>query len=113
MPAWGGIERLTQLIGRSKALLAITTGTQYDAAHAERIGLLDLVVPRADFDDTWRSCATKLAGLAPGATRAVKSVIAAAAPSVRHDTRANAIERFAELWVGQAHWDAVAALTRR
>jgi enoyl-CoA hydratase/carnithine racemase len=113
MPAWGGIERLTQLVGRSRAMLAIASGTRYDAVQAQRIGLLDLVVPRAEFDERWRACADGLAALAPGATRAIKSVIASFAPAVHDETRANAIDQFANLWVGDAHWDAVAALTRR
>jgi enoyl-CoA hydratase/carnithine racemase len=113
MPAWGGIERLTQLVGRSKALLAIGSGTQYDAAQAERLGLLDLVVPRSEFDATVRSYAATLAGLAPGAPQAIKSVVSAYSPSVHDHTRANAIEKFAALWAAPAHWDAVERLTSR
>ena len=48
MPAWGGAERLAQAIGRSRALLAIATGELYDAPTAQRLGLVDVVVPRAD-----------------------------------------------------------------
>ena len=113
MPAWGGIERLTQLVGRSRAMLAIATGTRYDAVQAQRIGLLDLVVRRAEFEAQWRACAEGFAALAPGATRAIKSVIASFAPAVHDETRDNAIAQFAELWVGDAHWDAVEAMMRR
>ena len=51
MPAWGGAERLAQAIGRSRALLAIATGELYDAPTAQRLGLVDVVVPRAAFED--------------------------------------------------------------
>ena len=51
MPAWGGAERLATLVGRSKALLLAGTGTVLGAAEAERIGLVDRVLPRASFDD--------------------------------------------------------------
>src|SRR5256885_2308996 len=54
MPAWGGAERLAQVVGRSRALLAIATGELYDAPTAQRLGLIDVVVPRATFDDEWR-----------------------------------------------------------
>ena len=47
MPAWGGAERLVALVGYSKALLLAGTGTVLDAAEAERIGLVDRVLPRA------------------------------------------------------------------
>ena len=50
MPAWGGAERLVALVGYSKALLLAGTGTVLDAAEAERIGLVDRVLPRASFD---------------------------------------------------------------
>ena len=81
MPAWGGAERLAQAIGRSRALLAIATGEIYDAQTAQRLGLLDIVVPRALFDDEWRKLARRMAATAPGTTRAVKSVVNAAEPS--------------------------------
>ena len=82
MPAWGGAERLAQVIGRGRAMLAIATGELYDAPSAQRLGLVDIVVPRATFDDEWRKLASRLAASAPGTTSAVKSVIAAAAPAV-------------------------------
>src|SRR5206468_1596298 len=72
MPAWGGAERLAQVIGRGRALLAIATGQLYDASTAEQLGLVDLVVPRSDFDREWRTLAREMASSAPGATRAVK-----------------------------------------
>jgi enoyl-CoA hydratase len=110
MPAWGGAERLTTLVGRSRALLAVTTGTLYDAPTAERIGLVDLVVPRADFDAEWQSIARRIADSAPGASRSIKSVIAAAAPSIHDHTRDHATDVFAHLWAAEAHWDAVEAM---
>lgn len=111
MPAWGGAERLTSLIGRSRAMLAVLTGTRYDATAAQRLGLLDLVVPRAEFDAAWRALAVQIASTAPGASREIKSVIAAAVPAVRDDTRELATNAFARLWAAPAHWDAVEAMT--
>lgn len=115
MPAWGGAERLAQVVGRSRALLAIATGELYDAPTAQRLGLIDVVVPRATFDDEWRSVARRMAAAAPGTTRAVKSVISAAAPSLHPELEAGATDAFARLWTAEAHWEAVEALqeTRR
>jgi enoyl-CoA hydratase/carnithine racemase len=113
MPAWGGVERLTQLIGRSRAMLAITTGTQYDAGDAQQIGLVDLVVPRAAFEEQWQSLATSMAATAPGTTRAVKAVINSVATSVHEHSRRDAIDQFARLWAAPAHWDAVDAMTKQ
>jgi hypothetical protein len=50
-----------------------------------------------------------MSNLAPGAARSIKAVVASAAPAVRHDTRADAIDHFAHLWAAPAHWDAVEA----
>jgi enoyl-CoA hydratase/carnithine racemase len=113
MPAWGGAERLAQTIGRGRALMAIATGEVYDAEAAQRLGLIDVVVPRESFDKEWRTLAERMASTAPGTSRAVKSVISAAEPSVRPDLEADATDAFAQLWTGDAHWAAVEALEQR
>ena len=113
MPAWGGAERLAQVVGRGRALVAIATGEIYDAEAAHRLGLVDVVVPRETFDKEWRALAERLASTAPGTTRAVKSVLAAAVPTVRPDLEADATDTFARLWTSDAHWEAVEALERR
>jgi len=113
MPAWGGAERLAQTIGRGRAMLAITTGEVYDASAAERLGLLDVVVPRADFESAWRSVAGRMAATAPGTTSSVKSVISAAFPNAHPELEAPATDTFAHLWTADAHWDAVKAMTER
>jgi enoyl-CoA hydratase len=113
MPAWGGAERLVQTIGRGRALLAIATGEIYPAAAALEIGLLDIVVPRADFEESWRSLARRMAATAPGTTRAVKAVLAAAEPMTHEHLEAAAADSFAALWTAPAHWEAVDALTQK
>jgi enoyl-CoA hydratase len=110
MPAWGGAERLAQVIGRSRALLAIATGRLYDASTAQRLGLVDLVVPRASFDREWRALAREIASSAPGTSRAMKSVIGAAIPSCHPELEAGATDAFAQLWTADAHWAAVEEL---
>jgi enoyl-CoA hydratase/carnithine racemase len=113
MPAWGGAERLAQVIGRGRALLAIATGELYDAVRAHELGLVDVVVPRATFDDEWRALAQRLAATAPGTTRAVKAVIGAAAPAVHPELEDDATAAFARLWTADAHWDAVDAFEQK
>jgi enoyl-CoA hydratase len=113
MPAWGGAERLAQVIGRGRALLAIATGQLYDAATAQQLGLVDLVVPRSSFDDEWRKLACEMASTAPGTTRAVKAVVGAAIPSSHPELEADATDEFARLWAAEAHWAAVEAFEQK
>jgi enoyl-CoA hydratase/carnithine racemase len=113
MPAWGGAERLARTIGRSRALLAVATGEVYDAATARDLGLVDMVVKRATFDYEWRALSQRMAATAPGATRAIKSVIDAADPSIHPELEARATEAFAQLWTAEAHWAAVEALEEK
>jgi enoyl-CoA hydratase/carnithine racemase len=110
MPAWGGAERLAQVLGHGKALLAIATGPLYNAPAALQLGLLDVVVARADFDAEWRALAARLAATAPGTTRNVKQVISAAVPRVRPELEEGAADAFAQLWTAEAHWAAVEAM---
>jgi enoyl-CoA hydratase len=103
MPAWGGAERLAALVGKGRALLLAGTGTALNAVEAERIGLVDLVLPRASFDEGWRSVARSLAR--HPATE-IKRVISGVSPD-------EAIASFARLWVADAHWRAADRVMNR
>jgi enoyl-CoA hydratase len=48
MPGMGGSQRLTKLIGQSKAMEMCLTGRMMDASEAERAGLVARVVPAAE-----------------------------------------------------------------
>ncbi|MDV7354327.1 enoyl-CoA hydratase/isomerase family protein [Rhodococcus oxybenzonivorans] len=96
MPAWGGAERLAALVGPGKALMLAGSGAVLDAAEAERLGLVDLVMPRTSFEDGWRSLALSLANNSAGE---IKRVMAGA-------SAAEAVTAFARLWVADEHWEA-------
>jgi enoyl-CoA hydratase len=103
MPAWGGAERLAELVGKSRALLLAGTGTVLDAVHAERIGLIDQVLPRSTFDEDWRRVAKALSARPAGE---IKRVIDGVSPE-------EAVTAFARLWVRDAHWHAADRVMNR
>jgi enoyl-CoA hydratase len=48
IPGYGGTQRLTQVIGKGRAIEMIATADMITAAHAEKIGLVNYVVAQAE-----------------------------------------------------------------
>src|SRR3954447_4362501 len=61
IPGGGGTQRLTRLVGSSRAKDIILTGRQVDAEEALRIGLADRVVPAGEVLDAALELASSLA----------------------------------------------------
>ncbi|WP_007508073.1 enoyl-CoA hydratase/isomerase family protein [Pseudofrankia saprophytica] len=95
MPAWGGAERLAAVVGRGRALMLAGSGTVVDAAEAARLGLVDKVFPRAEFDAGWGALARSLAHRPAAETKRVMS--GALGPR-------EVAEAFGDLWVADEHW---------
>ncbi|WP_406472546.1 enoyl-CoA hydratase/isomerase family protein [Streptomyces sp. NBC_01615] len=104
MPAWGGAERLAALVGRGRALLLAGTGTVLDAAEAQRLGLVDRVLPRAAFEEGWRALARSLA------TRPAQEIKRVMTGDLTAEEAARA---FARLWVADEHWQAAERVMSR
>ncbi|WP_406052690.1 enoyl-CoA hydratase/isomerase family protein [Kribbella sp. NBC_00889] len=75
IPGAGGTQRLSRLIGPSKAKDLIYTGRFVDAAESLAIGLVDKVVPAAEVYDAAVAWAGQFAGGAALALRAAKEAI--------------------------------------
>ncbi len=69
IPGHGGTQRLARLVGKGRALEMICGGQQLDAAQAERIGLVNRVVPHGDLAAAAREWAARLASKPPLAMR--------------------------------------------
>ena len=77
-PGAGGTQRLTRLIGKSKAMDMILTGRMMDAAEAESSGLVSRVVPSASLVEEALAIAAKIAGLSPVSVMLTKEMVNAA-----------------------------------
>jgi len=78
IPGYGGTQRLTQLVGKGKAIEMITTANMITASDAEKIGLVNYVVPQSDLISKAEELLNVIKQRAPLAiSAAIKSVIAA------------------------------------
>ncbi|MFC4211934.1 enoyl-CoA hydratase/isomerase family protein [Pedobacter lithocola] len=77
IPGYGGTQRLTQLVGKGKAIELITTANMINAEEAERIGLVNYVVPKTDLIPKAEEILNTIKLRAPLAVAAaIKSVVA-------------------------------------
>ena len=77
-PGAGGTQRLTRLVGKSKAMEMILTGRMMDAAEAERSGLVSRVVAADQLIDEAMKAAKKIASLSPVSVMLTKEMVEAA-----------------------------------
>jgi enoyl-CoA hydratase/carnithine racemase len=75
-PGMGATYFLPRLIGMARASELFFTGRVIDAAEAERLGIVNRVAARADFDAAVHALAREIAGAAPIAVRMVKKAVA-------------------------------------
>ena len=75
IPDCGGSTRLSRLVGAARAKRMILTGEPIAAEEAQRIGLVDDVVPEADLEACWTGLAASLTKRSPLAVGLAKRVI--------------------------------------
>ncbi|HJO98008.1 MAG: enoyl-CoA hydratase [Rhodospirillales bacterium] len=75
IPGAGGSQRLTRLVGKSKAMEMCLTGRMMDAEEAEHAGLVSRVVPLADLIDEALKAAEIIAKQSRLATFMVKEAV--------------------------------------
>ncbi len=75
MPGAGGTQRLTRAIGKARAMELILTGRPFDAAEAERMGLVTKVVPADATLAEALALAARVAAMPPLAVMAAKEAV--------------------------------------
>ncbi|MGB9662235.1 MAG: enoyl-CoA hydratase-related protein [Moorellaceae bacterium] len=75
IPGYGGTQRLPRLVGKTKAMELILTGEMIGAVEAERLGLVNQVVPPDRLMEAAKALAKKIAGKGEIAVRAAKAAI--------------------------------------
>lgn len=76
IPGYGGTQRLTRLIGRSRALRLMLSAHIADATEALHLGLVDEVVPASELLPRVRALAEAMASMAPLAVAGVLESVA-------------------------------------
>ncbi|CAE7405740.1 fadB1 [Symbiodinium microadriaticum] len=75
MPGAGGTQRLTRLIGKSKAMDMCLTGRMMDADEAERAGLVSRIIPAGELLDETIKVAQRIAATSLPASMMVKESV--------------------------------------
>ncbi|NCF35873.1 MAG: enoyl-CoA hydratase [Gammaproteobacteria bacterium] len=75
IPGFGGSQRLTRLVGKSKAMDMCLTGRMMDAAEAERSGLVSRVESLDDYLDVAMDAASKIASFSRPVVAMAKDVV--------------------------------------
>ncbi len=75
LPGSGGTQRLTRLIGKSKAMEMILTGRMMTAEEAERAGLVARVLPLAELLDEALRVASQIAELSAPVVRLAREAV--------------------------------------
>ena len=75
LPGAGGTQRLPRAVGKARAMELCLSGRQFDAAEAERMGLVSRLVPQARLLDEALALAESIAGHSLPAVIAIKECI--------------------------------------
>lgn len=95
IPGYGGTQRLTQLIGKGKAMELMMTGDMIGADEAKALGLVNHVLPLAELITKAKEITQKIQSKAPLAIAKVISCVNEAA-NAHPDGYANEVKRFGE-----------------
>jgi enoyl-CoA hydratase/carnithine racemase len=96
IPGAGGVQHLTRLLGRARALEVMLSAEDYDAETAERYGWINRALPARELGEFVRSLAHRIAGFPAAGAVALKERINAVALAPAEDFRRDS-ELFGEV----------------
>lgn len=105
-PAWGGGQRLLQLIGYGRAAEWLTTARLVTAEEAHKTGVANAVTPAGEALPRALQIARRIARHDPAAVRAVKRLLRGGLQLSPDEARRAERDEFAPLWAAQAHLEA-------
>lgn len=110
-PAWRGVSRLRELVGRSSAILLLLTGERFDAQTAENYGIVDRIAEGSAVEAA-QTLAQTIASYPATAVRIIKMMVDARTEDDEASLDLEA-SRFSEAWLSDDHWNALAAVRKR
>jgi len=113
LPGTGGTQRLPRLIGRGRALELMTTGRTVTPAEAERLGMVDRLVPAGGFDQAVADLAASLAGGAPLAVAAITRAVNDGLERTLADALERELEELADLFASEDAREGMTAFTEK
>jgi enoyl-CoA hydratase/carnithine racemase len=78
IPGGGGTQRLARAVGKQRAMELVLTGRRFDAAEAQRIGLVNVIAKKREWFATALELAERIATRPPIAARLAKQAVLAA-----------------------------------
>ena len=113
LPGTGGTQRLPRLIGRGRALELMTTGRTVTPAEAERLGMVDRLVPADELDQAVAELAAGLATGAPLAIPAITRVVNDGLERPLKDALERELEELAGLFASEDAREGMTAFTEK
>jgi enoyl-CoA hydratase/carnithine racemase len=113
LPGTGGTQRLPRLIGRGRALELMTTGRTVTPDEAERLGMVDRLVPAGEFDQAVADLAASLAGGAPLAVAAITRAVNDGLDRPLPDALDRELEELAALFASEDAREGMTAFTEK
>jgi enoyl-CoA hydratase/carnithine racemase len=77
IPGGGGTQRLARAVGKQRAMELMLTGRRFDAAEAERMGIVNAVAKKREWLDAALELARRIASRPPLATKLAKQAVLA------------------------------------